>query len=116
MRSSSNLRRDAARFRCFRRLQDGDVVAARHAAPCRRVVSDVNGVVLFIEHLAACDSGTVVHDAGGRGLYDREMFVSFRNAFCETRKKVGGGGYALMPKISANKMFMSCIVHCRRMF
>jgi hypothetical protein len=40
----------------------------------------------------------------------------FKSAFCETRKKVGGGGYALMPKISANKMFMSCIVHCRRMF
>lgn len=35
------------------------------------------------EHLAACDSGTVVHDVGGRGLYDRETFVSFKSAFYE---------------------------------
>jgi hypothetical protein len=47
------------------------------------VVRDVNKVVLFVEHLAACDSGTVVHDAAGKGLYDREMFVSFKGAFYE---------------------------------
>ena len=80
-RSKSNLRRDAARFRPIRRLQNGDVVATRQIPPCRRVVRDVNGVVLFVEHLAACDSGTVVHDVGGRGLYDRETFVSFKGAF-----------------------------------
>lgn len=83
-KSSSTRRRDAARFRGFRRLQNGDVVATRVIAPCRRVVRDVNGSVLYVEHLAACDSGTVVHDVGGRGLYDRETFVSFRGAFYET--------------------------------
>jgi len=83
MRSNSNLRRDAARSRPFRKLQNGDVVATRQISPSRRVVRDVNGVVLFVEHLAACDAGTVVHDVGGRGLYDRETFVSFRSAFCE---------------------------------
>jgi len=80
-RSLSNLRRDAARRRPIRRLENGDVVATRQIPPCRRVVRDVNKVVLFVEHLAACDSGTVVHDAAGRGLYDRETFVSFKGAF-----------------------------------
>ena len=82
-RSSSNLRREAARFRGFRRLENGDVVATRQVAPRGRVVRDVNRVVLFVEHLAACDGGTVVHDAAGRGLYDRETFVSFKGAFYE---------------------------------
>jgi len=82
-RSPSNLRRDAIRFRCFRRLGNGDVVALGQVSPKRRVVRDVNGQVLFVEHLAACDSGTVVHDVGGRGLYDRETFVSFKGAFYE---------------------------------
>jgi len=91
-RSESNLRRDAARFRPIRRLENGDVVATRQIPPCRRVVRDVNKVFHFVEHLAACDSGTVLHDVAGRGLYDRETFVSFKIAFCETRKKVGGGG------------------------
>lgn len=77
------MRRDAARFRPTRRLQNGDVVATRQVAPCRRVVRDVNRKVLFVEHLAACDSGTVIHDAAGRGLYDRETFVSFKSAFYE---------------------------------
>jgi len=67
----------------FVRLQNGNVVASRRIAPCYRVVRDISGVVLFVEHLATCEGGTVVHDVGGRGLYDREMFVSFRNAFCE---------------------------------
>ena len=82
-KSVSNRRRDAIRFRCFRRLQNGDVVATSQVAPKRRVVRDVNQVVLFVEHLAACESGTVVHDVGGRGLYDRETFVSFKSAFYE---------------------------------
>jgi hypothetical protein len=77
------MRRDAARRRPIRRLPNGDVVATKQVAPCRRVVRDVNGVVLFVEHLAACDSGTVVHDVGGRGLYDRETLVSFKSAFYE---------------------------------
>jgi hypothetical protein len=80
-KSSSTLRRDAVRFRPIRRLQNGDVVATRQVAPCRRMVRDVNRVVLFVEHLAACDSGTVVHDVAGTGLYDRETFVSFKSAF-----------------------------------
>jgi len=83
-KSPSTTRRDAARFRPIRRLQNGDVVATRQIAPYRRVVRDVNWVVLFVEHLAACDSGTVVHDVGGRGLYDRETFVSFKGAFFES--------------------------------
>jgi hypothetical protein len=62
-------------------MQNGDVVAARQIPPCRRVVRDVNRVVLFVEHLAACDGGTVVHDVRGRGLYDRETFVVFKSAF-----------------------------------
>lgn len=82
-KSPSTLRRDAARFRPLRRLQNGDIVATRQIAPCRRVVRDVNKVVLFVEHLAACDGGTVVHDVGGRGLYDRETLVSFKGAFFE---------------------------------
>ena len=82
-KSPSTMRRDAARFRPFRRLQNGDVVATGLVAPCRRVVRDVNGVVLFVEHLAACESGTVVHDVGGRGLYDRETSVDFMNTFYE---------------------------------
>jgi len=45
------MKRDAIRFRGFRRLQNGDVVATRQIAPCRRVIRDVNGVVLFAEHL-----------------------------------------------------------------
>lgn len=77
------MRRDATRFRCFRRLQNGDIVATKQIALCRRVVRDVNGMVLFVEHLAACDSGTVVHDIAGRGLYDRETFVAFQGAFYE---------------------------------
>jgi len=64
-------------------MPNGDVVATRQISPCRRVARDVNCVVQFVEHLAACDSGTVVHDVAGKGLYDRETFVSFRNAFCE---------------------------------
>lgn len=64
-------------------MQNGDVVATRQIAPCRRVVRDVNGGVLFVEHLAACESGTVVHDVSGRGLYDRETLVSFKGAFFE---------------------------------
>ncbi len=75
------MRRDAARFRPIRRLQNGDVVATRQIPPCRRVVRDVNGVVLFVEHLATCEGGTVVHDMAGRGLYDRETFISFKSAF-----------------------------------
>jgi len=82
-RSLSNVRRDTARFRPIRRLENGDVVATRQIPPCRRVVRDVNKTVLFVEHLAACDSGTVVHDAAGKGLYDRETFVSFKGAFYE---------------------------------
>jgi hypothetical protein len=78
------MRRDAARFRPIRRLENGDVVATRQIPPCRRVVRDVNDIVLYVEHLAACDSGTVIHDAGGRGLYDRETEVDFLNAFSET--------------------------------
>lgn len=83
-RSESNLRRDAARFRPIRRLENGDVVATRQISPCRRVVRDVNGVVQFVEHLAACDGGTVVHDVAGRGLYDRETLVLFKSAFYGT--------------------------------
>lgn len=82
-RSISNVRRDAARRRPIRRLQNGDVVATRQIPPCRRVVRDVNREVLFVEHLAACDGGTVVHDAAGKGLYDRETFVVFKGAFYE---------------------------------
>ena len=82
-KSPSTLRRDAARFRPIRRLQNGDVVATRQISPCRRVVRGVNREVLFVEDLAACDAGTVVHDAGGRGLYDRETFVLFKSAFYE---------------------------------
>ena len=82
-KSPSKLRRDAVRFRCFRRLQNGDVVATRQIPPCRRVVRDVNQVVLFVEHLAACDSGTVVHDVAGKGLYDQDVYVSFKSAFYE---------------------------------
>ena len=59
------------------------MVATRQIPPCRRVVRGVNREVLFIEHLAACDSGTVVHDTAGKGLYDRETFVSFKSAFYE---------------------------------
>ena len=80
-KSPSTLRRDAIRFRGFRRMQNGDVVATRQIPPCRRVVRDVNSVVQFVEHLAACESGTVVHDVAGRGLYDRDTFVSFKSAF-----------------------------------
>lgn len=82
-KSPSTLRRDAARFRPIRRLQNGDVIATRQVAPCRRVVRDVNGVVLFVEHLAACDSGIMVYDVAGKGLYDRETLVSFKSAFYE---------------------------------
>jgi len=82
-KSPSTMRRDAARFRPIRRLQNGDVVATMQIPPCRRVVRDVNGVVLFVEYLAACEGGTVVHDVAGRGLYDRDTFVSFKGAFYE---------------------------------
>lgn len=57
-KSSSNLRRDAVRLRVFRRFLNGDVVALRQVRPCRRVCRDVNGNVLFMEHLAACEAGT----------------------------------------------------------
>jgi hypothetical protein len=54
-------------------------------------VRDVNRVVLFVEQLAACGSGIVVHDVAGRGLYDRETFVSFKGAFfLILEKRVGG--------------------------
>jgi hypothetical protein len=88
-KSKSALRRAAARFRPARRLRNGDVVATKQATPFRRVVRDVNGVVLYVEHLTECEQGTVVHDAAGKGLYDRETSVSFRNAFSEKTRSRG---------------------------
>ncbi|MCJ7719691.1 hypothetical protein MUO69_07165 [Candidatus Bathyarchaeota archaeon] len=69
--------------RLFCRLQNGNIVAIKPAGPKRRFIHDVNGVMQFVEHLVACDCGAIVHDVGGRGLYDREAFVSFRSAFFE---------------------------------
>ncbi len=82
--------------RVFRRFLNGDVVALRHVGPCRRVSWAVNGNVLFVEHLAACESGLWFMMCRGNGLFDRldfsparaksafeHVFVSFGAAFYE---------------------------------
>ena len=105
-RSQSNLRRDATRFRGFRRLQNGDVVATRQIAPCRRVARDVNEAVLFAKHMNIHDGGTVVSDIDERAFTIERLLLRIK----------GGGGYALMAKISVNKMALNRVIHCRRTF
>jgi len=37
------------------------------------------------EHSAACKAGIVVHEVQGRGVFDKNDFVSFKPAFSEAR-------------------------------